>query len=492
MNYQIYKQAKIEQPKLSVILSIYNKEPWLKKTLTSLVEQTCDPTQFEILFVDDASTDDSYSLLKECADQYDHVTLIQCNENSGTPATPRNIGLECARGTWCMIMDADDWLEVTAVEDLLAIAEESEDEIIIGRAIRHYTDAKKDLIIAPYDSYEERRGKTLKDLPYLVFHLSPCAKMFKKSLVERHHLSFPEMKYSEDKWFYFYLLAFAKGISTTQTLVYHINRFKENTSLIRKTPVLEKMATNLEVLQHVLQDKEVKEEVKEMMCVRLLNLDFTTRLFNRKHFLKAENKADYYQVYEKMLSLFHDAGYDVEEEMMITAENKIIYTLASQKRYQDLELFIRWLKEQKEKLFTIEEKPGTQPDELFYQVPVKEVPAYPVPCLATLNSVQKKNDVVEISAQIFADPNVPFEMVIRRRANVNEFVRVQPVHIEKNTYKFYLSRQDFELKLGNYRCEIMLSFLGEKKTNLSVGTFITNDTRFYATNKNNLGFDSKK
>lgn len=492
MNYTIYKQAKNQSPKLSIVLSVYNKETWLPKTITSLIEQTCDPTEFEIVFVDDASTDNSYSLLKEFANQYDHVTLVQCEKNSGTPAYPRNLGIELARGTWCMIMDADDWLEVTAVEDILAIAEESKDDVIIGRVIRHIMDKKKEEIISPYITYQEQRNITLEDFPYLVFNLSPCGKVFKKELVVNHQLQFPAMIYSEDKWFYFYLLSYAKGISITKTVLYHVNRSLENISLVRGTSIFEKMDTNFVVLEKILSDESLSKINKKAMCIRLLNFDCITRLFNRKHFLEYENKKEYFEYFEKTIQLFNKYNYPIDEDFMIVPENNIIFQLATQHRYEDLTLFIRWIKNTKDKLMSIVYGQNDNPDTAKYQLPVKDVEDYFIPCLASLNYVDKSMDTIKVSTQLFMSPNTDVQLVIQERTNVNNFITVSPIHIQKNTYEFYIPRQQLELVLGNNKCEIFLSFLGTRKSHITAVNVITNDQRFYSTIKNNLGFDGSR
>src|SRR5699024_7703741 len=93
---------------LSIIVPVYNTEKYIETCLESLLNQDIDKSMYEIICVNDGSTDGSLAILKEYAKQYDNVVLID-KENEGV-SIARNIGLEKARGDYVWFIDADDWV----------------------------------------------------------------------------------------------------------------------------------------------------------------------------------------------------------------------------------------------------------------------------------------------------------------------------------------------------------------------------------------------
>lgn len=97
-----------ETPKVSIIVPIYNVEPYLRQCLDSLVNQTYK--NIEIICVDDGSTDASSEILTEYALKSSKVRVIR-QENSGLSAA-RNVGFSFATGKYVMYVDSDDWIDV--------------------------------------------------------------------------------------------------------------------------------------------------------------------------------------------------------------------------------------------------------------------------------------------------------------------------------------------------------------------------------------------
>lgn len=106
------------QPQISVIVPVYNTEPYLKPCLDSLLAQTVPG--LEILLVDDGSTDRSGAICDEYAEKDPRLTVI--HQANGGVASARNAGLEAARGEWLGFVDADDWVEPDMFSGLLELA----------------------------------------------------------------------------------------------------------------------------------------------------------------------------------------------------------------------------------------------------------------------------------------------------------------------------------------------------------------------------------
>ncbi|WP_442879595.1 glycosyltransferase family 2 protein, partial [Bacillus sp. 5001] len=96
---------------ISIVVPVYNKEPFIERCVQSLVDLEMDHSLIEAIFVDDVSSDRSYEILQYYDDKYDFIKCIQLEQNSGSPAEPRNVGIEVANGEYIALLDADDWLD---------------------------------------------------------------------------------------------------------------------------------------------------------------------------------------------------------------------------------------------------------------------------------------------------------------------------------------------------------------------------------------------
>lgn len=101
--------------KISVIVPVYNVEPYLRKCLDSLLSQTYK--DFEIVLIDDGSPDKSGDICDEYAQKYENISVIH-QKNAG-PSTARNAGIEQATGEYITFVDSDDWVTETFLEDMM-------------------------------------------------------------------------------------------------------------------------------------------------------------------------------------------------------------------------------------------------------------------------------------------------------------------------------------------------------------------------------------
>lgn len=98
-----------ESPMISVVMSFYNSEETLYDSIQSVIDQTYK--NFEIILVDNCSTDSSSDIAKQFECEYDNVVLLKTRENSGGPAVPRNLGVIKSQGEYLAFIDSDDiWM----------------------------------------------------------------------------------------------------------------------------------------------------------------------------------------------------------------------------------------------------------------------------------------------------------------------------------------------------------------------------------------------
>jgi glycosyltransferase involved in cell wall biosynthesis len=115
-------------PLVSVIIPMYNSAKFIPQALESLLYQTM--TNFEVVVVDDCSTDNSVEVVEGFISKFDSIcvggvklNVIKLPKNSGVSSTPRNIGIQMARGKYIAFLDSDDLFTKTALEELTTLAE---------------------------------------------------------------------------------------------------------------------------------------------------------------------------------------------------------------------------------------------------------------------------------------------------------------------------------------------------------------------------------
>lgn len=114
--------------KLSIVIPLYNKEKHIERNLKSLLEQDLSPNEYEIIIVDDGSTDSGAQLAKSYSEKNENIKFFS-QANSG-PSVARNRGLDASTGDYVYFLDADDFLAPNVLNSLLEFAEKNQLEIL--------------------------------------------------------------------------------------------------------------------------------------------------------------------------------------------------------------------------------------------------------------------------------------------------------------------------------------------------------------------------
>ena len=122
---------------ISVIIPVYNVEKYLFVCLNSVLRQTFQ--DFEIICVDDASTDSSLEILEYFVQKDSRVKLLKNDLNKGSGYS-RNKALDIAEGKYIFFLDGDDWIEKETFEFLFNQCEKDDSDVIIFKSIVLYED----------------------------------------------------------------------------------------------------------------------------------------------------------------------------------------------------------------------------------------------------------------------------------------------------------------------------------------------------------------
>lgn len=204
--------------KVSVIVTIYNAEKYLKECMDSIVNQTLK--DIEIICVDDGSTDGSSEILKRYEEKYDNVKVI-FQENAGA-GRARNNGMSVARGEYLSFLDSDDFFELDMYELAYDKAKQDNADMVVFNSNQYFgeTDEYKNINwtlrykkIPPYTPFMHRQ---MTDNIFKVFVGWAWDKLFKREFVDKHHLEFQEQRTSNDMLFVFSAVALADRITVVE------------------------------------------------------------------------------------------------------------------------------------------------------------------------------------------------------------------------------------------------------------------------------------
>lgn len=169
--------------KVSVVIAHYNAGDYIKKALDSLARQTMPQSDFEVIIVDDRSTQ-PLDVILAYQDKIKHLKIIKESQNHGYPSIPRNHGINEARGTFVMLMDQDDNLADNTLERFVSFAGDDSD-VIIGKYAQGQNFNGTQV---PFEA-----GQNIKDASMLTDHilntLAPH-KMYRRAMLNNYDVRF--------------------------------------------------------------------------------------------------------------------------------------------------------------------------------------------------------------------------------------------------------------------------------------------------------------
>lgn len=227
-------------PLFSVILPIYNVATYLERCIQSVLSQ--DFSDYEMILVDDGSTDSSGQICDEYASKYDHIRVIH-KENGGL-SSARNAGMDIACGKYIWWIDSDDWADKQSLSVLYNAVKEEEPDIVKFNHIR-VSDTETVVLSSAVPGNYMHRGEidillkqAFKETSKFV--LSAWSHVYKREFLQREHLRFVSEREigSEDYLFNLQALLVASQIIVLKNALYYYElrmgslsqRYKENAS----------------------------------------------------------------------------------------------------------------------------------------------------------------------------------------------------------------------------------------------------------------------
>lgn len=277
--------------KLSIIVPVYNMlaDGKLEYCLQSLLAQTFE--DYEIIAVDDKSTDDSLTLLQQYEQRFPEKIKVIASPENRRQGGAKNLGLDSASGEWIGFVDSDDWIAADMYPALLQKAEETGADVVgcdylvtdeIGketgtREINNTTDQTGILD-------EERKRKLL------IKPGSMVIKIYKRSLFEKNHIRFPEKIFYEDNAIGVLPLLYAERFERVERCLYFYYQHQSSTV---HTVDLGRLHNRVEAAMIYLRECKERgfyEKYKEEIDYKVFELGYRNTVFS---YLQTEKKVSF-------------------------------------------------------------------------------------------------------------------------------------------------------------------------------------------------------
>lgn len=269
----------------SVVVPVYNVSPYLERCITSLLAQNY--RDYEILLIDDGSTDDSGAICEQYGEQDSRITVY--HKKNGGLSSARNFGIDHAAGKYVIFVDSDDYIEKKTCASLAKVIELSEEADVIGyNGVEEQEGAVTSTRRIPVEKLELMSGRDYLYTCCRHRNLSVASWLYccKRDFLNREGLRFQEGILHEDVEFTPRMLLKAKKVAESPAQLYHyvirdssISRQKNREKNIKDLfQTLEKQCQMADTL-----DTELGKWIKDAALNSYLNMIQEARMYRPQY-----------------------------------------------------------------------------------------------------------------------------------------------------------------------------------------------------------------
>lgn len=246
--------------KISIIVPVYNVEGFLRRCLNSCIHQDLDSSEYEIIAVNDGSSDHSVDILKEYASNYKNISII--DKTNGGLSSARNAGLKVAKGEYVWFVDSDDWIKENVLLEIYKRISESDAEVLTYEAVTSNESGK-------VQSCERRSlienhvytGLEMYNSGYVFPYSGAPFYIFKRLFLEKNLLSFYEGILFEDLLFSCRMMACARRCIFVQDNYYYY--YVREGSITQSRPSLKKALDAIKIADVLHEEQLEKMELAD-------------------------------------------------------------------------------------------------------------------------------------------------------------------------------------------------------------------------------------
>lgn len=292
--------------KVSIIIPVYNVEKYIDKCLESIINQTYE--NYEIILVDDGSSDDSYNIIKSWQKKYNDVIICLKQKNKGAGAA-RNRGLEVAKGDFIVFVDSDDYLDNDFLE--VMVSNINDNDIVISGS-RHVSENSV------------LYTRKLKEDDWTKFQqLVIWAKIYRTEFIKKNKLLFSDIKTGQDVVFSLECYSHEPNVKIIDYVGYNnyhnLNSITHNKKIQIDNNVI---AMYDYILNNIKDTKFFENNIKDITF--FFYKDIIARLSRKSEFINKKDLFELEVVYYDWLMKFLDTNNLKFKFIYMKGEKKII------------------------------------------------------------------------------------------------------------------------------------------------------------------------
>lgn len=211
----------MNNPKISVIVPVYNAEKYVKRCIISVIHQSFK--SWELILVDDGSNDQSATIIDNYLQKDTRIVFIR--KDNGGASSARNLGIEAATGEWLAFVDADDYLNTDYLQSLVYTQLRYNADLICGGHVKITTNGKICKKREYPEMYFEKKdfNEMLKK-GLLMLQKAPWAKLYQKSIIDKYSIRFIKGAITgEDEIFMYTYFLHCNSVAFSSSTGYNYN-----------------------------------------------------------------------------------------------------------------------------------------------------------------------------------------------------------------------------------------------------------------------------
>ena len=192
----------VRQPLFSVIIPMYNVSSFVEKCLGSVYSQDIEEEEYEVIIVDDCSSDNTLIIVESLTETHDNTLLLKHDKNQ-KQGSARNTAMRMAKGEYIVFLDGDDcWQYTNVLTTFKKIIEETHADIVDDRSEYHTIDCNQDVSLTQYNGTAEyHHTNTYQLINSDDFLYGPVHAFYKKKLIIDHDVWFADnVQYEDIDW----------------------------------------------------------------------------------------------------------------------------------------------------------------------------------------------------------------------------------------------------------------------------------------------------
>lgn len=206
--------------RVSIIVPIYNPGKHFEKLLNSIINQSLSPNEYEMIFIDDKSPDNSYQVLKTSEKKHpNHNIKIFRNKKSIGPGLSRNIGIKEAKGEYILFCDSDDYIDYNSLELMLNEADRTKADLLIASVSKIEPNGKVISQYHPFSQFEDQTDKYKKLYALQIHSLVIWNRLIRTDLLRNNNILFTDL-WHEDVEVMLRIFSVARNIVDLKAYLY--------------------------------------------------------------------------------------------------------------------------------------------------------------------------------------------------------------------------------------------------------------------------------